>query len=128
MYSIFQAIPSLNLSLIVVFDVESIYWVSFRIIKCFQKLPNFGVSWGGGFKVSRIRNKIIEHFEEQRVRFTISFPITGIIYRQDSSNSDDNNSSAHDHVDELLTKALNKLPDRLEELKQKLRDQRINRR
>src|SRR3989344_6134139 len=47
-------------------DVEAIYWLSFRIIKCLQKIRGFRRSWGGGFTISRIRNEVLEHFASDK--------------------------------------------------------------
>lgn len=100
-------------------DVEAIYWVSFRIIKCLQKLPNFGKSWGGGLTISRIRNEVLEHFTTDKTglfnEFNLTFPKEGIVYRPTTNN--ENNKTVFDHLNEFLSKTINKLPDRDDELR-----------
>lgn len=106
-------------------DIETIYWVSFRIIKCIQKLPE-AKRWGGKLDVSRVRNDIVEHFKPDKLKefspFCISYSKSGPIYRKNIYGS--SNRSVCDHLFDFLKSALEKFPDREEELKTLRRNQR----
>lgn len=104
-------------------DVESIYWLTFRIIKCLQKISVFGTSWGGGFGISIMRNKVLEHFVPDKSgkyrNFSLSYPEKGVVYRDPSFGAQED--SVLDHLEEFLTKVISKLPDRDDELRALIR-------
>jgi hypothetical protein len=106
-------------------DIESVYWVSFRIIKCLRKFTGFKKNWGAKFDISLIRNEVLEHFFSEKSgyfdQFSLSLPKKGPIYRDNNANED--SKTVYDHLTEFLTNALKKLPDRTEELKELIRSQ-----
>jgi hypothetical protein len=103
-------------------DVEVTFWLTFKIIKICQKLPNFKRGWGGGFKISMVRNTVLEHFVGEQIgtyhNISISFPNKNdIVYRDLASTRD---HSLYNDIDEFLSDALTKMPDLTEELKKRV--------
>jgi hypothetical protein len=109
-----------------VMDVEVVHWISFRLWSVFKKLPCYDKTPNDKLNIIRIRNKVLEHFDwEGNGDYPIqslSYPQEGgIVYRKSGNVS--YNDTVFVHLEEFLLKLVELMPDREEELRQKIKSQ-----